>query len=493
MEQWDNFLQEQEKNLGKEVVTKWLRSLKIIHFDACNLYLEAENSFQISWFEEHFRPLVKARLFNNNHHPIKVHLANAAEKKTTKSKKKPQQPSTLPIFKIDSDPLLENASFQNYIPGEKNRLAFQFLLDLASRSLNKSALPEKLKHFDEISHSSESAYAGRPIGGERESKDRKMDHFNGCDHLFNDLKLGSFNPIYLYGQEGVGKTHLLMACAKELIRNGTSAFYVHAETFTEHVVKAIRNSQMQEFRKIYRNQQVLIIDDIEILSRKAATQEELFHTFNTFHTQGRQIILSSNAPPSRLIEIEPRLISRFEWGILFHLEKLTPLEMKQAAQAQFEKWDISIQNECMEYLITLFPRGMKSLLPAMEILVQDYNKHALPFSKERINMLLVDLIDKELEVKLTPQKIVGKVAEYFGITSTDILGKSQAHEYTLPRQIAMELCRSKLGLPYLRIGHFFSRDHSTVMFSIKQIEKKKLDPEVQLDRIFYELERLLML
>lgn len=427
MEQWDNFLKEQEKILGKGVVTKWLGSLKVLHFDACNLYLEAEDTFQINWFEEHFRPIVKSALLNNNHHPIKVHLTCREEKKSVKPKRKKGGQIDAFSFKIDPDPLLENSSFEQFIPGEKNQIAFQFL-------------------------------AG--------------------------LKPGSFNPIFIYGPKGVGKTHLLMACAKDLLAKGIKAFYVHAETFTEHVVKAIRNSEMQEFRKIYRNQDILIIDDVDILSRKAATQEELFHTFNTFHTQGRQLIFSSSLSPSHLSEIEQRLVSRFEWGITFHIEKLSPLEMKQAVQTKLEKKGIHLKEELLLYLVALFPQGIKSLFQAVDLLCQN----ELPLTKESMESMLSDLIEIELETKLTPEKIVKQVAAYFGIKELDILGKSQVHEYSLPRQIAMHLCHSKLKMAYLRIGRFFSRDHSTVMFSIKQINKKRLDPETDLDRIFQELE-----
>lgn len=435
MKEWDSFLEQQEKSLGKEVVSKWLRSLKVLHFDACNLYLEADNAFQTSWFEEHLRPLVNAQLFNNNHHPIKVHLTNSQEKKNLKTKKK-SLPSSFdpPLFKIDSDPLSEKATFENYIPGEKNGIAYQFLLD---------------------------------------------------------IKLGAFNPIFLYGPKSVGKTHLLMACAKKLQSQGIAAFYVHAETFTEHVVKAIRNSQMQEFRKIYRNQSVLIIDDVDQLSRKIATQEELFHTFNTFHTQGRQIILSSSLPPSRLVEIEPRLISRFEWGIIFHLENLSFEELKKAVHIQLDKRNIPIKEEEVEFIITMFPKNMKTLFSALDLLYEDYLGNPIPLTKERIEKILFDLIEIELEVKLTPEKIVGKIAEYFGIKGSDILGKSQAHEFTLPRQIAMEICRTKLKMPYLRIGHHFSRDHSTVISSIKQIKIKRCDPDTNLDRMLKEIDLML--
>lgn len=430
MEQWEAFLQEQEKTLGKEVVAKWLRCLKVSHFDACNLYLEAEDAFQISWFEEQFRPLIKTKLLNNNHHPIKVHLTTTQELKKGKGKKRLSS-SDVPFIKIDSDPLLEKATFESFIPGEKNALPLKFLMD---------------------------------------------------------LQLGAFNPVFLHGIEGTGKTHLLMACAKNLLTKGISAFYVHAETFTEHVVRAIRSSQMQEFRKIYRHSQVLLIDDVHILSRKAATQEELFHTFNTFHTQGRQIILSSHLPPSRLTEIEPRLISRFEWGILFHLEKLTRGELKQVVLNHFSKTAIPIDEQMIDFLISLFPKGIKSLFNALELLTADYKKHLQTLTKERIEMVLAKLIQIEFESQLTPEKIVRQVADYFGIKPSDILGKSQVHEYTLARQIAMDLCRTKLKMPYLKIGRFFSRDHSTVMFSIKQIQLKKQNPENKVFFAFQDLE-----
>ena len=136
------------------------------------------------------------------------------------------------------------------------------------------------------------------------------------------VALGAFNPIYLWGGSGSGKTHLLMALTHAFKQRGLNALYARAETFTEHVVAAIRSSEMQSFRKAYRHVDVLLIDDVHVFARKDATQEEFFHTFNTLHTSGRQIILTSKCAPSLLQEIEPRLISRFEWGINVHFEKL---------------------------------------------------------------------------------------------------------------------------------------------------------------------------
>lgn len=271
MESWEQFLIAQEKELGKESVNRWLRTLKIVRFDACNLHLGASDSFQIAWFEEHIRKKT-SQLVNNNHRLIKVHLSLLQETDSAPaSSKKNVKPAYPPLnFKADLiDPL---ATFEHFIPGASNQILLTF---------------------------------------------------------FNNLKEVQYNPLFLYGPQASGKTHLLMACAHHLRSQGKSVYYVHAETFTEHVVQAIRGFQMQEFRNIYRHQDVLLIDDIHLLARRSATQEELFHTFNTLHVAGKQIIFTSLYSPSHLMDIEPRLVSRFEWGIAFSIEKLTIEEMKQ--------------------------------------------------------------------------------------------------------------------------------------------------------------------
>ncbi|PIS03016.1 MAG: chromosomal replication initiation protein [Chlamydiae bacterium CG10_big_fil_rev_8_21_14_0_10_42_34] len=272
-----------------------------------------------------------------------------------------------------------------------------------------------------------------------------------------------FNPIYLYGVEGSGKTHLLMGAAHELKKQGKKVLFVKAETFTEHVVQAIRLGQMIEFRKIYRDIDVLIIDDIHIFSRKTATQEEFFHTFNTLHTTGRLIILSANVPPMRLSEIEPRLISRFEWGISLGLEKgdVESIIIKKA-----ELWKIPLSEELKEYLLKNFPKN-----PIMALQALALRAKGAEVSCVAAEAILKDLLAKEKEKAITSEHIVKAVANHYGITSVDLLGKSQMREYALPRQVAMYFCREQLKWPFQKIGELFGRDHSTVMSSVKQIQK----------------------
>lgn len=440
MRAWEEFLTQQEKELGKETVEKWLRPLKVVRFDACNLYLEASDSFKSIWFEEHMRHRVQTRLFNNNHKQIKVHIAAAsenAEKKSEARKKRTAASSfTAPVFQLDFDDFDPEARFETYIPSQNNLLAYKLLC---------------------------------------ESCGCDADTLKPIDQQLSPL---SFNPIYLFGRSGTGKTHLMMAAANQLKQAGRKVIYVRADTFTEHVVGAIRCGEMQAFRKAYRNIDALLIDNIEIFSRKGATQEELFHTFNSLHVENKQIVLSAACPPQDLKFIEPRLVSRFEWGIVIPLQMPEKDQMRLILQRHAEKVDFPLDESVSTFLIDTFGGNTKALIRSLEALVlrTHLNKGlgkppSLPLPLKTAQHYLADLIQEEEKAVLTPGKIIRTVAEYYGIRMDDILSKSQARECALPRQIAMHLCRQELNLPFMKIGDIFARDHSTVMASVKQIQK----------------------
>lgn len=433
MRAWEEFLAKQEKELGKETVDKWLRPLKIVRFDACNLYLEAADSFKALWFEEHVRTRARMGLYNNNHKQIKVHVGVTAQKKnesaSIKPKKKAVTTSTTPVFSLRFDEVDPEASFENFIISPSSLLAHKLLDEAASVEKHT---PESLQ----------------------------------------------FNPIYLYGRSGTGKTHLLMACASKLRKAGKNVLYVRAETFTEHVVDAIRCAEMQNFRKSYRGVDALLIDDIEVFSRKAATQEELFHTFNTLHVEGKQIILSGGLPPGELKFIEPRLVSRFEWGIVVPLQMPVKEQMRAILLQKAKNIQFTLEEHVITFLLDAFGGSTKTLIRALDALVLRMHLNqglthgtSQPLSVKSVQNILKDLIQEEEKAALTPGKIIRTVAEYYGIRMDDILSKSQARECALPRQIAMHLCRQQLNLPYMKIGDIFSRDHSTVMASVKQVQK----------------------
>lgn len=401
MKEWQQFVARLEEELGSAVVQEWLP--RVVRFDAANLYLEARDSFQVSWFEEHVRPRLKG-FVNCNQRPIKVHLER--EKREVGKREEPRALQFLP------DSLDPEMTLEAFVPSEKNLVAYRLLQEG-----------------------------------------------------------GPFNPVYLFGPKGSGKTHLLMGVAELLRRQGKRVFYVRAERFTEHVVQAIRLGQMQAFRKVYREIDVLVVDDIHVFSRKAATQEEFFHTFNALHTIGKPIYLSANVAPMQLSEVEPRLMSRFEWGLSLGIERsdVGAILEKKAAQ-----WKMAWSEELKGLFLERFPRD-----PVMALQALALRSKGQAVNRVVAERLLRDLMEKEEEKALTAERIVKAVAEHYGITAEDILGKSQVRECALPRQVAMYLCREKLKWPFQKIGELFKRDHSTVMSSVKQtqkaIEEKKIE------------------
>ena len=226
----------------------------------------------------------------------------------------------------------------------------------------------------------------------------------------------------------------MMAGAAQLNQGGKKALYVRAETFTEHVVEAIRAGEMQTFRKAYRGVDALLIDDVEVFSRKAATQEELFHTFNTLHVEGKQIILSASVPPNELKFIEPRLVSRFEWGIVIPLHMPAKDQMKTILLQKAAKVNFELSEAVAAFLLETFGGNTKTLTRAFDaLLLRTHLNHfvdsqAGPLSVKNAQSCLKDLVQEEERAALTSGKIIRAVAEYYGIRMDDILSKSQARE-----------------------------------------------------------------
>lgn len=433
MKAWNELLTQLDQELGTETVNTWIRPLKIIKFDAGNLYLDAIDSFQVNWFNEVVYPLLPKRLLTSSGKPIKVHLSIKGS--SYDSKKKELLKATQNPF--PSDPLESHAIFDQFILGAEENLPHKILTELTQKK----------------------------------------------------LPMGRYNPIYIYGPKGSGKSHLLMAAAQALKERGTECFYVHASTFTEHVIRAFRSTSLQEFRKVCRDIEVLIIDDVDQFSRKIATQEELFHTFNRLHTQGLQIILSSSMTPRSLEDIEERLISRFEWGITLGLPSPDENQKKEILKMRAGALAFPLNSPFVDFLLQSF-KNLHSLIQALEALALRLPHLTASPDLEIAKYHLSDLILKESDAQLTPEKTLKIVANTFGIKIEDILGKAQNKECALPRQISMYLCREKLQMSFLKIGRMFSRDHSTVMTSVKMVktglqkkEEKFLFPLSEIEKI----------
>ena len=283
-----------------------------------------------------------------------------------------------------------------------------------------------------------------------------------------------------------------MACAQALISLGKNAFYIKSQTFTSHVVNAFRLSSLPEFRNTYRNVDILLIDDIHLIAGKNATQEEFFHTFNTLHSQGNQIIISSNIPPRDLKQVEQRLISRFEWGITLSLGKIDKIGLSKILDVKEKSYQLNFDDESKSFLLNTFSSA-KEIEQAMQAIILRFNK------KETLNKINIHLIKSYLSDLLAEKEknilsssfIIEVISKHFGIFSNDILGKSQTKECAFPRQIAMYFCRTKLNMPYQKIGEIFERDHSTVMTSVKFIEKGKAEKSKDIFFTLLDIEKKL--
>lgn len=443
MQAWENFLVLQERELGKATVDKWLRSFKVARFDACNLYLEPKDSFHALWFEEHMRQSVETNLVGTHQKPIQVHLLSPKkEHSAPKSAPRPlARPIGLPTPAFDT--LDSDATLDHFVPSHENRLILKVIHETLVALHTAESLP-------------------------------------------------LFNPLFICGKSGAGKSHLLMAIASALKVYGKNVLYTRAETFTEHVVHAIRSGEMQSFRKTYRLVDALLVDDVDVFGRKAATQEEFFHTFNALQLENKQIILSSRCLPQELTHIEPRLISRFEWGIVLPLAPLSEEEVVVALRARMARAHLPLEEEVYPFLLETFSTQMKVLNRALETLLArtQLNRNLgrpppLPLSLRTAKSYLAELIQAEEKNRLTPQKIIQAVAEQYGIHPEDILGKKQQRPYALARQLAMHLCREKLQLSYVKIGDLFShRNHSTVMTSVRQIQEGLAAPDGELAAVW---------
>lgn len=287
-----------------------------------------------------------------------------------------------------------------------------------------------------------------------------------------------YNPLFIYGGVGLGKTHLMHSIANFILKNNHNAkiLYVTSEKFTNELIDAIRNKNnisTTEFREKYRNNDVLLIDDIQFIIGKESTQEEFFHTFNALYESKKQIIISSDKPPKDIETLEERLRSRFEWGLTVDIQS-PDYETRMAILRKKEELEgYNIDNEVIKYIATNIKSNIRELEGALTKIVA-FSK--LDRSKEiSISMAeeaLKDIISPGGTKKITPELIIQVVAEHYNLTPLDLLSQRRSKEIVYPRQIAMYLCRNMTEAPLQEIGKAMGgRDHTTIIHGIEKIAK----------------------
>ena len=285
----------------------------------------------------------------------------------------------------------------------------------------------------------------------------------------------AYNPLYLYGGAGLGKTHLMHSIGHFILEQNseTKVLYVTSEEFTNEVIESIRSGNaaaMTKLREKYRTVDVLMIDDIQFIIGKESTQEEFFHTFNVLHTAGKQIVLSSDKPPKEMETLEERFRSRFEWGLIADIQPPDYETRMAILRKNAENCDLEIDEEITTYIATNIKSNIRELEGAFNKIIAFSKLNKVNPSLSLAEEALKDILSPDKPREITPQLIIDVVSEHFGVKAEDITSKKRNSEFVMPRQIVMYLCRELTDTSFANIGKLLGKkDHTTIIHGVNKI------------------------
>ena len=282
----------------------------------------------------------------------------------------------------------------------------------------------------------------------------------------------SYNPLFLYGGVGLGKTHLLHAIGQKGVQTGLAVLYVSSEQFTNEIVNAIRYRTTEEFRAKYRSVDILLVDDIQFIAGKESTEEEFFHTFNSLHEMSKQIVICSDRPPKAILSLEERLRSRFEWGLIADIQP-PDLETRMAIlRVKADLLRYRVPDEIIAYIAGRVQTNIRELEGCLNRLMAYQQLHRVDLTMEVARAAMSSLGNDTRESRLNGKQIAQAVAEYYHISLDAMCGKQRDKHIVMPRQIAMYLIRQETQVSLLEIGLLFGgRDHSTVLHACEKIDQ----------------------
>lgn len=426
-ETWQDILTTLESRLSKHSFETWIKPLQPLGFANNTIFFEAPDSFYRDWLANHYVPLIKTIIKNLLNEDLQLEILITGEipesllnrlKKTSEDK-----------FS-DNVQLHPRYTFETFVVGNSNRFAHAACMAVAEAPGN------------------------------------------------------AYNPLFTYGGVGLGKTHLMHAIGHYILKNNKNlkVNYVTTEKFTNEMISAIRDYNTDEFRNKYRSMDVLLMDDIQFIAKKERTQEEFFHTFNTLYEANKQIIISSDRSPKDIPDLESRLRSRFEWGLITDIQP-PDLETRIAIlqkKAQFE--NIEIPLDTLTYIASKIESNIREMEGALIKLVAYSSLYNCNISNDLVKEVLKDYLSKQERSKqITFSHIQKTVAKYYNIHQEDLKSKKRNRYITFPRQIAMYLTRKLMDTSLPKIGEEFGgRDHTTVLYAIEKIsELMKIDYEIQ--------------
>lgn len=439
---WNNALANIEKKISKPSFDTWLKSTKAHSLQGDTLVVKAPNEFARDWLEERYSQLISGILYDITGEELGVKFIipqNQSEEEVDlplppKKKKPEEEHQELPLTMLNP-----KYTFDTFVIGSGNRFA----------------------------HAASLAVAEAPAK--------------------------AYNPLFIYGGVGLGKTHLMHAIGHYVLDHNPSAkvVYLSSEKFTNEFINSIRDNKAGDFRDKYRNVDVLLIDDIQFLAGKEQTQEEFFHTFNTLHEESKQIIISSDRPPKEIPTLEDRLRSRFEWGLI---TDITPpdLETRIAILRKKAKAEgLDIPNEVMLYIANQIDSNIRELEGALIRVVAYSSLINKDINADLAAEALKDIIPSSKPKVITIHEIQRVVGEHFNVKLEDFKAKKRTKSVAFPRQIAMYLSRELTDFSLPKIGEEFGgRDHTTVIHAHEKISKM-LQTDSQFEKQLKEINEML--
>jgi len=422
---WNKSLAQIEARVGNNIIDLWFRPIKLSQFKEQQATVEIPNRFFKDWIEDNYPDIIAESIKGILGYPVTVRY-KIAEKMDPNVRKMDMRMETR-RQRLASRGIYLNPkyTFENFVIGSSNQFA----------------------------HASAKAVAEAP--GK------------------------TYNPLFIYGGVGLGKTHLITAIGNAIIdkKPDMSVIFVSAEQFTNEVVSAIRHQKMGELKEKYRNIDLLLLDDIHFIANKTQTQEEFFHTFNTIYERQKQIVISSDRPPKEIGDVTDRLRSRFSMGLIADIQP-PELETKVAiVQRKAEMEKILVPEDVAYYLASRVKSNIRELEGCLIRLGAQSSLTGRPINKDMAKTILQDLIEDD-EKPVTTEQIQKTVAEHFALKVSDMKAKKRTKEVALPRQIAMYLSKQLTNLSLSDIGkNFGGKDHATVIYACKQIEEKRVKDE----------------
>ena len=297
-----------------------------------------------------------------------------------------------------------------------------------------------------------------------------------------------YNPLFIYGGAGLGKTHLMHSIGHFILEKNPQmkVLYVNSESFTNEVIESIRSgnaASMSNLREKYRNIDLLLLDDVQFIIGKESTQEEFFHTFNTLHNEGKQIVLTSDKPPKEFSTLDERFRSRFEWGLIADIQAPDYETRMAILRKNLEMQHTTIDDDILQYIAENIHSNIRELEGALKkVMAGDKLRSGEGITLESAKKDLRDIIKPAQPIPITPEIIMNVICEHFDVSREDIVSSKRNSEIVLPRQVFMYLCRDYLSIPYQQIGKYIGgKDHSTVMHGLDKISKNiQEDPELSM-------------